>query len=80
LSSWFQVRRIVAVSWLDSGFGSYRGKVVIASTAPVFGSSATTAPLRPRSCRSAVSWAIGFRVSTSVPPGLDRAVNRSTRF
>jgi hypothetical protein len=52
----------------------------MASTAPVLGSSATTAPLRPPSAASAASWVARSRVSTSVPPGVSRAVSRSVTF
>ena len=59
-------------SWLASRLGSYDGWLTIASTAPVCGSSATTAPLVFLPSRSrpsaAAFWASGSIVSSTLPP------------
>ena len=66
--------RIALGSCEDNDVGSYDGRLAIASTAPVVGSSATTAPTRPASPSYAACWAARSNVSTTEPPVILRPV------
>ena len=74
-SGWFgsalsssQALTTAAWSWAASRFGSYCGCEIIARIAPVFGSSATTAPRWLPRPLSAASCALGLTVVWMVAP------------
>lgn len=60
--------RAVAAAFPDSTAGSYEGLDTSASTRPVDGSIAATAPLRPSSPSYAACCAAALRVVTTLPP------------
>ena len=81
----FVARRAIAPKWRSTRFGSYDGDEAITSTAPVLGSSATTAPQLSPSASSAACCAFESIVSTrlfpvTVAPFSVSSVRRSTVF
>lgn len=59
----------------DSGSGSYDGTDTSARIRPVDGSTAATAPFRPRSPSYAARCALGSMVVSTSPPALRERVN-----
>lgn len=66
--SCFQAALALSRSCEASTFGSYDGLLTRASTLPVFGSSATTAPFLFPSAWYAACWAAAFRVRLTLAP------------